>query len=70
MHPDTAIRTVARRVLWDLAQNVHDGLWESYPDIGENDWLDVVQAVEALAPLPDAKRYETAYALLAARADR
>jgi hypothetical protein len=69
-----AIRTVARRVLAaavDMAIASGELDWDSYPEIGENDWFAVLTDVRALAERTDvqAEHYESAYRHLASRAE-
>jgi len=59
-----AIDTVAQAVLYDAAQKVE---WGDYPEIGENDWQDVIDRLDELAPHPDG--YLEAYDLLEKRAE-
>lgn len=61
---------VAHKVLEDLSRAV-DEAWESYPEIGYDDWLEVQRMVLTLAESPySAKQYATAYAFLEGRADK
>lgn len=45
------IDIVARRIAWAIF-DYEKALWEDYPDIGEDDWDRVVEAVEKFAPEP------------------
>ncbi len=68
MTPAAAIDIVARHLAAaSLASNHVD--WESYPEIGENDWEEITDRAVALFPYPSAEQYETAMELLKARAD-
>lgn len=68
-----AIDTIARHAL-----ATHDGYvdmgerWEDYPELGDGDWSRVCAAAAALREdlIPEHDRYDAAYALLAARADK
>lgn len=59
-----AVDLVARKAL-------HDGEpeWESYPDIGENDWERVMARVEALKAETPWEQFSAAYDFLTARAE-
>ena len=43
--------------------------WEDYPEIGENDWYEVLAEIDRLCPAPSPDAFKAAYALLSARAD-
>lgn len=62
------IGVIARSVVHSLltAADSNDiALWEDYPEIGENDWDEVIAAARALAPAaPSEDEYRTAYAVL------
>lgn len=64
---DEAKRIVARQVIFDAARLVD---WEEYPDIGEEDWSDVVQFVSEFSDAPMVDDYTEAYVLLSARANQ
>ena len=44
------IDTVARQL---LANAINDMEWEDMPDIGEYDWMQIVERCKVLAPEPD-----------------
>lgn len=69
MTVDEAITIVARAAIAAIvaSASVEDS-WESFPEIGEDDWEAVVQRAEELT-VPTAAEYEEAYALLSARAE-
>jgi hypothetical protein len=60
-----AIYIVARHIVANLADEPE---WECWPEIGENDWEDVVKMVGELAPYPPHDKYKAAYDHLSARA--
>jgi hypothetical protein len=65
-----AIRTVAHYAIYMATRGESDGCavaWENYPEIGENDWQDVLDVIDALAKNPSG--FDAAYALLTARAE-
>jgi hypothetical protein len=68
---ELAIRDVARHAL-AAAVRRHPPEWQDYPDIGEQDWAEVVREVERrLAQLePPAEKYGCAYRHLADRASQ
>ncbi len=61
-----AIDVVARRLIWNLVASEADSRWDSYPDIGEQDWERIVARACELAEHPAS--YDSAYDLLARRA--
>ena len=65
-----AIWTVACRVLREASQKIE---WADYPEIGEDDWYAVQDAVDQIVEggvmAVNPADYETAYALLESRAD-
>jgi hypothetical protein len=67
MNTHVAVQTVALQVLAKLAADVVEQ-WESYPEIGQHDWENVIRKVLALAPYPADSDYTAAYALLQSRA--
>lgn len=73
MSDQGAIRTVARRAIIDCVVDTIDTMWEMYPDIGEDDWDNVVDEValilRANIKTPD-EEFDEAYALLGKRASR
>lgn len=73
--PDDAIDTVARYVVarsyGGPAATVVEIDWSDYPEIGEHDWLAVLDRANKLITnmRPDEETYQQAYRLLADRAD-
>ena len=65
---DASINLVARQVLADLAQDVGER-WDSYPEIGEDDWRLVVKRVLDFAGYPPKELYDFSYQVLTARAE-
>jgi hypothetical protein len=65
---DEAIDTVARQILWALAEDVAER-WDEWPELGQYDWEAVTQRVQVLAPHPGHDRYLAAYALLESRTE-
>lgn len=52
------------------SQLVHgNGMWDCYPEIGENDFIKIEQKALAAHPYPDHAAYLAAYARLEARAE-
>lgn len=64
---EAAIEVVAQKIARDRVALL-DLDWGDYPEIGEYDWIAVVDAVAAAVPDVSYERYEAAYALLSARA--
>lgn len=64
-----AVETVARELLHRLVQDTAALQWEAFPEIGENDWLAVLEHAAVLAPPVPRGDYLAAYALLADRAE-
>jgi hypothetical protein len=67
-----AIDVIAREVTEQMLDPMDLGdLWSDYPEIGEDDWRDVVNRVRdrAEAAKPDAETYKIAYAHLQGRAE-
>jgi len=63
---------VIRRIQWLLAQSDLLGeMWEEYPEIGEDDWLEISQRVQDIADRsnPTGPEFEAAYAHLMERAE-
>lgn len=68
-HPRAqSIGVVARSIVHSLlteADSDDIALWEDYPEIGENDWDEVIAAARSLAPAPPSdEEYRAAYAAL------
>jgi hypothetical protein len=63
-----AIGVVARHVAAYLIEQEVGEAWESFPEIGEDDWQDVVDRVGRMVRFPDRDAYAAAYALLQSRA--
>lgn len=66
-----AILTVARQVVFDVVvEQVTEELWQMYPDLGEDDWLQITLAAREIvtAVVPTEKDYHKAYDGLAERA--
>lgn len=66
---EDAIEIVAKRILGQYADDVHDE-WENYPEIGADDWEAVVSRVQHMVGSYDHRTYLAAYDLLAARAEK
>lgn len=65
-----AIRTVAAQVLHNVLSEELTDKWDSYPEIGENDWQRVVQeCLSYLPPQPAMSEFVEAYTLLQERAE-
>lgn len=64
-----AVDVVARHVIRDVMERADDE-WESYPEIGEYDWMEVEERIKeivhTLAPPTDT--YKAAYEFLESRA--
>lgn len=65
---EVVARHMASRLLFDSERLSEE--WENYPDIGEDDWTEVVRAALGLFPFPPWNDYTAAYRLLSDRADR
>lgn len=66
MQVSDAIDVLARRLIADLVANDANDRWESYPDIGEQDWKRIVARAHALAETP--AEYAGAYEVFVRRA--
>ncbi len=64
MKPEEAIDIVAKQILASAALDIE---WESYPDIGEFDWLAIEQRCSELAPEQD--KFDEAITLIEGRTD-
>lgn len=62
-----AMDTMAREMLARAAETIE---WEDYPDIGENDWMDLMKRVKSLVPRYPADQVRLAYKLLEQRAEK
>jgi hypothetical protein len=64
-----AIEVVARMAIFNQLDKIE---WEDYPDIGEDDWQEVLDRIDTigygLKPMDD--DYAEAYALLESRAEK
>ena len=65
---EEAIQIAARHALAIAADSIREG-WDSYPEVGENDWERVVDAAIVLAPWPPVGEFVRAYKLLSERAE-
>lgn len=64
---DEAIEIVAQHIAAEAVRNHPEWPeWAAYPDLGEDDWLKVIDRIDSLNPYPE--RYCEAYELLAERA--
>jgi hypothetical protein len=64
------VKMVARRVLRDLVEAELGDRWGNYPEIGEDDWQDVMEKVKELVEdlNPDTDVFTAAYGRLEQRA--
>lgn len=65
MTVDEAIEIVAQHIAAEAVRGHPE--WAAYPDLGEHDWMTVVDRLDSLSPYPE--RYCEAYELLAERAN-
>lgn len=63
---EVAITGMAEHLIASLVEDHAGTQWESFPDIGEDDWMRVVARAEQLAE--DNLSWQSHYQLLAARA--
>lgn len=70
---DLAKVTIIRRLTWLLAEDGEriSDLWENYPEIGEDDWIDICRRLRERHRLSDPTQvqFDAAYAHLAERAE-
>lgn len=66
-----AIDVIAKQAIKSASANFQPVEWENYPEIGEQDWVRVVERVGEIAALiaPDQSEFEAAYDYLKERAD-
>jgi hypothetical protein len=65
--PNEACRVIARNL---LARFVEDADWESVPEVGESDWLEICRVMLEILDDPTYEEFAAAYAILEARADK
>jgi hypothetical protein len=65
---EEAVKIVATKALGDLVENKLPDEWESYPEIGENDWERVTDEARGIAGTVPTGEYDEAYKFLAERA--
>lgn len=69
MSTERAIDFVAANFLSSLVSLYGGDCWDSYPDLGENDWERVLDRAAEIADDPGVAAFNAAYAVLKARAD-
>jgi hypothetical protein len=68
MTTEQAVDIMAADLLRALLDNHGGGVWEDYPDIGENDWASVLERAKAIVGGHGSVDTVAAYEHLAARA--
>ena len=61
--------TVMRHIVATVVSNHTGEMWEDYPEIGENDWIEITERLRHIHTFPVHTEFRTAYQHLAARAD-
>lgn len=69
LETEIAKLTIIRHIVATVVSNHTGELWEDYPEIGENDWIDISERVRKAYVFPTEREFQIAYAHLASRAD-
>lgn len=68
--PTDLAKTVVMRHIAATLVATHAGeMWEQYPEIGEDDWLEITSRLSNVHDWPTHQEFKAAYAHLASRAD-
>jgi len=61
--------TVIRHIVATVVSNHTGEMWEDYPEIGEDDWIEISERLLNIHPFPTHQEFQAAYTHLAGRAD-